>query len=350
MKLRLTALLRGIALLVTLIAGLTSVARAERRLLEMSAARVFTAPSRGLYDYKSVITAIALSPDGSTLASAGDDHLIGLWNVGTGRLVRQLPSHEGWVRGLSFRPDGAQLASAGDDGRVVIWDVATGRMLKTIANSREPAFDVLYSPDGKQLATIGYSDRVRLYETSEYRLSRTLTAGSPDMRALAFSPDGSLIAAAGRKGKLHVWRADDGHQTTDLVAGAAVLRAIAFSPDGTELAAAGDGPQLFVYRVADGHQVSSINVRPGKVLSMTFCGPGRLATGQSDNLVRIWDLASAQETSHLVGHRGSIAALEYRSESQTLISGSFDTTVRFWNVPSEGAPVTARRGEPTPAH
>ena len=109
MKLRLTALLRGIALLVALIAGLTS-ARAERRLLEMSAARVFTTPSRGLYDYKSVITAVALSPDGATLASAGDDHLIGLWDVGTGRLVRQLPSHEGWVRGLSFRPDGTQLA------------------------------------------------------------------------------------------------------------------------------------------------------------------------------------------------------------------------------------------------
>ena len=350
MKLRLSAALRVIALLITMIAGLTSGARAERRLLEMSAARVFTTPSRGLYDYKSVITAVALSPDGATLASAGDDHLIGLWDVGTGRLVRQLPSHEGWVRGLSFRPDGAQLASAGDDGRVVIWDVATGRMLKTIANSREAAFDVLYSPDGSQLATVGYSDRVRLYETSEYRLSRTLTAGSREMRALAFSPDGSLIAAAGRQGKLHVWRAADGQQTTDLVAGTAMLRAIAFSPDGAELAAAGDGPQLFIYRVADGHQVSSINIRPGKVLSMTYCGAGRLATGQSDNLVRIWDLASAQETSHLVGHRGSIAELEYRPESQTLISGSFDTTVRFWNVPSEGAPVTARRGEPTPAH
>ncbi|MGD9648651.1 MAG: WD40 repeat domain-containing protein [Pirellulales bacterium] len=352
MKLCSLAFVRGTAAAAATVAFavLATDAHAERHLLEMSASRVFTTPSRGLYDYKSVVTAVAMSPDGNLLASAGDDHLIGLWDVGTGRLVRKLPSHEGWIRGLSFRPDGEHLASAGDDGRVVIWNVATGQMVRTIANAGEAAFDVAYSPDGSQLAAIGYSEHLRIYDTTNYRLTQTLTAPARDMRALAFSPDGAFVATAGRQGKLRIWTAADGQVVTDVKFGAAHLRAIAFSPDGTQVAVAGDGPQLGIFRVADGHEEQSINIRPGKVLSLTYCGPGRLATGQSDNLVRVWDLATGDELSHLVGHRGSVAALEFLPDTQTLISGSFDTTVRFWNVPSEGAPVTARRGEPTPAN
>jgi WD40 repeat protein len=71
------------------------------------------------------------------------------------------------------------------------------------------------------------------------------------------------------------------------------------------------------------------------VLSLAFCGPTRLATGGSDNLIRLWDLNKANEALRLVGHTGSVTTLVWDAGTDQLVSGSFDTTVRFWDLKSD---------------
>jgi WD40 repeat protein len=83
-------------------------------------------------------------------------------------------------------------------------------------------------------------------------------------------------------------------------------------------------------------------------LALSFCGPGLLAAGGSDNVIRIWDLASGKEQSQLVGHTGSVTTLAWDTKSSTLISGSFDTTIRFWQLKGEGGQRVSRR-EQAPA-
>lgn len=81
-----------------------------------------------------------------------------------------------------------------------------------------------------------------------------------------------------------------------------------------------------------GIQVGTLPERPGKVLSLSFCGPDRLAAGGSDNLIRVWDLASQTEQVRLIGHTGSVGTLAWDAQRGQLVSGSFDTTVRIWQL------------------
>ena len=67
---------------------------------------------------------LAFSPDGRMLAVAGDDPLVHLWDVRTGRLVRELEQDVGGVPGLEFSPDGRTLAISGEPD-ASLWDVAT---------------------------------------------------------------------------------------------------------------------------------------------------------------------------------------------------------------------------------
>jgi WD40 repeat protein len=80
-----------------------------------------------------------------------------------------------------------------------------------------------------------------------------------------------------------------------------------------------------------------------------YCGPGILAASSSDNVIRLWDTKSRQERGRLLGHTGSVTTLAWYGKSGTLVSGSFDTTVRVWQVKVEpAADRISRRPNPLP--
>ena len=74
---------------------------------------------------KDAIQAVAFGIDGKIIAS-GQGQSIKVWNATDGELVREIPARLAMVRDLSFSPDGMTLASAGNDSSIALWDVETG--------------------------------------------------------------------------------------------------------------------------------------------------------------------------------------------------------------------------------
>jgi WD40 repeat protein len=72
---------------------------------------------------------LAYSRDGRTLASAGWDRLVKLWDSRTGRELRTLRGHGNWVMGVAFAADSRNLASFDSDGVLRLWGEPPGRRL-----------------------------------------------------------------------------------------------------------------------------------------------------------------------------------------------------------------------------
>jgi WD40 repeat protein len=141
-----------------------------------------------------------------------------------------------------------------------------------------------------------------------------------------------------------------GSQERDIDTDGRAIRTLAFAPDSRVLAVAGEGPQIRSYDAETGQSRAVLDARPAKIYAITFLNDTTLAVAGSDNLIRIWDLVAAQPTMVLAGHTGTVTSLATDSTCTMLVSGSYDTTIRVWNVPSAAPrstlPFTADRYAP----
>ena len=195
--------------LVTIGYGCWPTLAAAQTAAEMQAKLVISATRAQLGVDPPVLTAVALSRDGQTVATAGDDHAVRLWKAADGSMLRLLGSHSDWIRDLEFNPVDDTLATASADRSVKIWSLATGSEVRTMQTGEHPAFCLAYTPDGKTLVVGGYESQIRMFDASTGQLQRELATGDTEVRALVISPDGKLLASAGRDGRIRLWSMGD---------------------------------------------------------------------------------------------------------------------------------------------
>ncbi len=283
-----------------------------------------------------VITCIDIDPSGKFLAMGGDDHLVRLWDVGSKKIVFSKRDQLEWVRGIAFGDDKNYLVAAGQDGQLEVYRFRTGDFVRKIDGKNRGIQAIAFRPGGKEFALCGFDSAVPVYNIESGKIVRTLKAHGTSNRAIRFSPDGSLLAVAGRTGFIRIWEVDSGKILYELSGDGRRVNALEFNPDGSQLAVGGEGPNITIWNMKNGKRLTTLPERTGKTYSLAFCGEGILASGESDNTIRFWNLGTKTyyaNTATPEGHSGTIATLVYDPQTGMLASGSFDTTVRFWAVP-----------------
>lgn len=156
-------------------------------------------PVRTMEGHTAPIVALALSPDGETLASASWDHTIRLWPLKGGE-PKVLKGHTAAVNGIAFSRDGSMLVSAGYDAAVRLWQLDTGG--EAAFNLPTPLNGVALASDGEIIA--GGADGKLYFLTPRGEVSAALDVAESPVISLALSPDGSLVAAAGIRGSVGI--------------------------------------------------------------------------------------------------------------------------------------------------
>lgn len=312
------------------------------------------------------VNAIAFSPNGQMLASAGGDSMIRVWDVNFTlegdekrwmRRLIQIPGADRYVTSLEFSPDNRYLVTGTYNGDVRVWDLNVCERDRPVCNSQlvldrdyvGVAPRVKFSPSGRWLAASNYDGTVTLWDWSSRTVVTVLEpeTGSHDgsrldgrFSSLTFSPDETYLAAGSHDDFITVWSldpAEDFELLTTIDTGNGV-DSVAFSPDGQFLASGN-------FR---GVEVRSVSARRGKlkiedeaelevgerVNTMTFLPNGQsLFIGDNVQQVGLWSLEEAEPLVAIPAdqqHTSPVLTVAISPSGNLLASGSTNGVIKLW--------------------
>jgi RNA polymerase sigma factor (sigma-70 family) len=275
---------------------------------------------------------IALSADGSRVATATGANTVRQWEVKTGKEVAAQSGHHGNVAALALSADGKRAVTRSTDNVLHLWDADKGTETKNQALPPNVT-EAVFSTDGKFLALAGFDGSIRIWDAAEAKEIKEWKAGQQGFAALALSPDGKMLATRAFDQSVRLWDVGTGSELRQVVAapgnnnlpGQVVLafgglnvqstQNLIFSPDGTLLAgllsegAAGipgganalpraqaAPASLRLWDVATGRTVRKFETSKSGVTALAFAPDGRtIATTHADHSITLWETASGKE-------------------------------------------------------
>jgi WD40 repeat protein/formylglycine-generating enzyme required for sulfatase activity/serine/threonine protein kinase len=287
---------------------------------------------------------VAFSPDDRTLASAGVDRTIKLWDVLAGHEVLQLTGHRGEVRQVAFSPDGLTLASASGDRSIAVWDRETGELQYQLTGHEGDVRSVTFLPAGNQLVSGSVDRTIRFWELETGSQQQEIATHRAAVQCVTCSRDGKTLASASDDRTIQLRSAATGELQFTLTGHTDGVTQVAFSPDGRRLASASWDKKIRIWHVASGTLLMTIDKPESAVRSIGFSPDGRrLVSGDDDHTIRLWDAATGVELATLRGHQGSVTSVAFSSDGRILASASADKTVQIWEL-EEASP--AKPAEP----
>jgi WD40 repeat protein/DNA-binding XRE family transcriptional regulator len=294
---------------------------------------IFTLPAhaRGAVD-------VDFSPDGTRIASIGEDGTAKMWDVGSGQLLFTLENDSGETSSsVAFSPNGKILATAWAT-QVIFWDAESGEKLYTFSG-QSVGTDIGYnlgvgqisfSPDGTHLAVANMDGESKVWDIASKSEFLSLRSEEQPAKAIAYSSDGNLLANGGDEGVIRVWDAGSGEEKFTFPLGGIIHR-VAFSPNDSSLAAASEDGSVKVWDAETGQELLSLPRLSG-LYSIDFLSNGTLVTAGQDGTARVWDSVSGQQLLTLAGHKSTVVGVAGSPDGKRIATSGYDETVRIWDA------------------
>ena len=268
------------------------------------------------------IQAAALSNDNSLALTAGQDKTARLWDAATGRELRRFEAAE-TIEAAALSPDGKRALTGSWDGAAQLWDTGNGARVRRFPISGQIVQGVAFAPSGDVVAVAG-DDEVLLFKIDSARPFARCERPFENPRGLRFSSDGRRLTALAVK-VAQVWNAADG----TLVSRIDEVTPLAFSNDGTTLFV-DDGGKSSLLDAATGKRLRRY-LKPLATIAAAFSPDDALILGTGDDEPRLYRADTGEELLRFLRLTTGVYSAAISSDGRYLAAGHSDGTIHVWD-------------------
>ncbi|MBN3888206.1 MAG: protein kinase [Nostoc sp. JL31] len=286
-----------------------------------------------LQGHENSVLSVAISPDGKTIASSGDDRTIKLWNLATGKLIASLNGHFQQVNVVVISPDGKLLVSASDDNTIKIWNLATRKQIRTLIGHSDSVHALAISADSETLVTGSDDNTIKIWDLATGEQIRTLAGHTFWVRSVAISPNGVILASGSFDKTIKIWNLAKGYPIRTLEGNSQTVTTVAISPNGKTLASGSRDRTIKLWNLATGRELRTLAGHGNTVTTVAFSADGKIvASGSRDRTIKLWNTATGEEILTLAGHTNTVTSVTFTPDGKSLVSGSEDNTIKIWRL------------------
>jgi WD40 repeat protein len=295
-----------------------------------------------------VIRAVLFTPDGKQLISAGDDKVIRIWDLETGRTVRILRGEisqgaAGKIYALAISPDGRWLAVGGRTTEprtgshpIRIYDLATGEITALLRGHEGPVFSLSFSPDGRQMASAGADKKAILWDLASRSILQRFTGHTAEINRVVFTLDGERLVTASDDRRVFVWRLRDGLIATRSTPFRGQVMGLTVSPVTGNLAASTMEGEIAVLDHRTGRILQTMSSKGAEFRHLTFSADGRwllTGTGAAPYHCVVFDVERGEPAFIYRGHRHSVLATAISPDGRLAATGGGrDNEIHVWEL------------------
>jgi WD40 repeat protein len=297
------------------------------------------------------VAGLSLTRDGKTLVVAAGDARIRFMDMSTGAVERTLTGHTNVVYRAIFNGNEKLLASSSRDRTARIWDMATGRELQQLGGFRCSVKAVEFSPNGSMIAASGNDGMLKIWDVKTGKELKSLVhvnSADIDMAvySVAFGRDGRKVYGGNGDGTISEWDVASGKETRVWKAHENTAFRLLFSPDYRFLASFGDSV-VKLWDTSTWREVRSMSMirTPGVIVrssTIVFSHDGKLIAASDAGFDKqnnylyiqaiVWNAKTGEKLFTLEGQKWDIDGLVFTRDDRFLLTGSVDTTIRFWDM------------------